>query len=169
MRYLFFIFSLCLIIAPLAWGDYQDGRKAYNQGDYATALKELRPLAEQGHAGAQYFMGYMYYKGQGVAQDGEEAIKWLRLAAEQGDVKSQVRLGVMYRLGLTVLKNYEEAEKWLRMAAEQEDTKAQYKRGYATRQYRGCEVVSQGRGTGTAQITVPRWRDVLRRYGRSQR
>ena len=126
MRYLFFILSLCLIIAPLAWGDYQDGRKAYNQGDYATALKELRPLAEQGHAGAQYFMGYMYYKGQGVDQDGEEAVKWLRMAAEQGDVKSQVRLGVMYRLGLTVLKNYEEAEKWLRMAAEQEDTKAQY-------------------------------------------
>ena len=126
MRYSFFILSLCLIIAPLAWGDYQDGRKAYNRGDYATALKELRPLAEQGHAGAQYFIGYMYYKGQGVDQDGEEAVKWFRMAAEQGDVKSQVRLGVMYRLGLTVLKNYKEAEKWLRMAAEQEDTKAQY-------------------------------------------
>ena len=126
MRRLLFIFSLCLILAPLAWGDYQDGRKAYNRGDYATALKELLPLAEQGHAGAQYFIGYMYYKGQGVDQDGEEAVKWFRMAAEQGDVKSQVRLGVMYRLGLTVLKNYEEAKKWLRMAAEQGDTKAQY-------------------------------------------
>ena len=126
LRHLVFIFSLCLIIAPLAWGDYQDGRKAYNRGDYATALKELRPLAEQGHAGAQYFIGYMYYKGQGVNQDGEEAVKWFRMAAEQGDVKSQVRLGVMYRLSLTVSKNYKEAEKWLRMAAEQEDTKAQY-------------------------------------------
>ena len=126
MRRLLFIFSLCLIIAPLAWGDYQDGRKAYNRGDYATALKELLPLAEQGHAGAQYFIGYMYYKGQGVDQDGEEAVKWFRQAAEQGDVKSQVRLGVMYRLGLTVSKNYKEAKKWLRMAAEQEDTKAQY-------------------------------------------
>ena len=126
MRYLLFILSLCLIIAPSAWGDYQDGRKAYNRGDYAMALKELLPLAEQGHAGAQYFIGYMYYKGQGVVQDGEEAVKWFRMAAEQGDVKSQVRLGVMYRLGLTVSKNYEEAEKWLRMAAEQEDTKAQY-------------------------------------------
>ena len=122
-------FSFCRCVCSLRHrrgGDYQDGRKAYNRGDYTTALKELRPLAEQGHAGAQYFIGYMYYKGQGVAQDGEEAVKWLRMAAEQGDVKSQVRLGVMYRLGLTVLKNYEEAEKWLRKAAEQEDTKAQY-------------------------------------------
>ncbi len=61
LRHLLFILSLCLIIAPSAWGDYQDGRKAYNRGDYTTALKELRPLAEQGHAGSQYLLGYMYY------------------------------------------------------------------------------------------------------------
>ena len=79
LRRLLFILALCLIIAPSAWGDYQDGRTAYNRGDYATALKELRPLAEQGHAGAQYFIGYMYYKGQGVVQNGAEAVKWLRM------------------------------------------------------------------------------------------
>ena len=129
LRHLLFILALCLIIAPSAWGDYQDGRTAYNRGDYATALKELRPLAEQGHAGAQYFVGYMYYKGQGVDQDGEEAVKWLRKAAEQGDVKAQLRLGMMYRLGLTVPKNYAEAEKWLRKATEQGDAKARYNLG----------------------------------------
>ena len=108
LRRLLFILALCLIIAPSAWGDYQNGRTAYNRGDYATALKELRPLAEQGHAGAQYFIGYMYYKGQGVDQDGAEAVKWLRKAAEQGDVKAQLRFLAMmcYKgLGLTVPKN----------------------------------------------------------------
>ena len=129
LQRLLFVLSLCLIIAPSAWGDYQDGRTAYNRGDYATALKELLPLAEQGHAGAQYFIGYMYYKGQGVDQDGEEAVKWLRKAAEQGDVKAQLRLGMMFRLGLTVPKNYAEAEKWLRKATEQGDAKARYNLG----------------------------------------
>ena len=129
LRCLTFILLLCLLIAPSAWGDYQDGRKAYNRGDYETALKELRPLAEQGHAGAQYFIGYTYYKGQGVDQDGEEAVKWLRKAAEQGDVKAQLRLGMMFRLGLSVAKNYAKAEKWLRMATEQGDAKARYNLG----------------------------------------
>ena len=129
LQRLLFILVLFLLIAPSAWGDYQDGRTAYNRGDYATALKELRPLAEQGHAGAQYFVGYMYYKGQGVDQDGEEAVKWLRKSAEQGDVKAQLRLGMMFRLGLTVPKNYAKAEKWLRKATEQGDAKARYNLG----------------------------------------
>ena len=133
------LFFLCLIGVPSAWGDYQDGRKAYNRGDYATALKELRPLAEQGHAGAQYFIGYMYYKGQGVVQNGAEAVKWLRKAAEQGDVKAQLRLGMMFRLGLGVSKNYAEAEKWLRKATEQGDAKARYNLGLMY--YRGEGVV----------------------------
>ena len=102
LLHLLFIFPLCLLATSSAWGDYQDGRKAYNRGDYATALKELRPLAEQSHAEAQYLVGYMYYKGQGVDQDGTEAVKWLRKAAEQGNVKAQLRLGMMFRLGLGV-------------------------------------------------------------------
>ncbi len=146
---LLFILVLCLLITPSAWGDYQDGRKAYNRGDYATALKELRSLAEQGHAEAQYFIGYMYYKGQGVDQDGEEAVKWLRKAAEQGDVKAQLRLGMMFRLGLTVPKNYAEAEKWLRKATEQGDAKARYNLGLMY--YRG-EGVDQDEVEGLELI-----------------
>ncbi len=126
LRHLLCILSLCLIIAPSAWGDYQDGRTAYNRGDYATALKELRPLAEQGHAGAQYLFGYMYYKGRGVGQDGEEAVKWFRKSAEQGDVKAQYLLGEMYYKGKGVSKDSEEAVKWVREAAEQDYGQAQH-------------------------------------------
>ena len=140
MRYLLFILSLCLIIAPSAWGDYQDGRKAYNRGDYAMALKELLPLAEQGHAGAQYFIGYMYYKGQGVGQDGEEAVKWFRMAAEQGDVKAQYLLGYMYYKGQGVGQDGEEAVKWLRQAAEQDHAKAQF---YLGEMYYKVKTVEQ--------------------------
>ncbi len=48
---------------------YQEGYDAYNRGDYDTALKEWRPLAEQGNEAAQANLGFMYAKGQGVPQD----------------------------------------------------------------------------------------------------
>ena len=140
LRRLLFILVLCLLIAPSAWGNYQDGRKAYNRGDYATALKELLPLAEQGHAGAQYFIGYMYYKGQGVVQNGAETVKWLRHAAEQGDVKAQYLLGYMYYKGQSIGQDSEEAQKWLRHAAEQGHAKAQF---YLGEMYYKVKTVGQ--------------------------
>ena len=60
--------TLAVVVALLfsagsAWADYDDGMAAYDRGDYATALQEWRPLAEQGHADAQYNLGMMYDKG----------------------------------------------------------------------------------------------------------
>jgi hypothetical protein len=34
--------------------DFQTGVGAYGRGDYATALREFRPLAEQGNAGEDH-------------------------------------------------------------------------------------------------------------------
>jgi len=42
---------------------------SYENGDYATALREWEPLAEQGNAYAQSNLSLMYAKGQGVPQD----------------------------------------------------------------------------------------------------
>jgi TPR repeat protein len=47
-------------------GPLEDGIAAYRSGDYATALRILRPLAEQGNAAAQLNLGSMYAHGQGV-------------------------------------------------------------------------------------------------------
>jgi len=46
-----------------------DGQATYNRGDYATALKLLRPLARQGNANAENNLGWMYDQGHGVTQD----------------------------------------------------------------------------------------------------
>ncbi len=48
---------------------------AYQRGDYATAIREFRPLAEQGHANAQYKLGFMYDMGKDIPQDYAEAMK----------------------------------------------------------------------------------------------
>ena len=106
--------------------DFQKGMAAAQEGDYATALQEWRPLADLGNLTAQYNLGWMYDNGTGVLQDYAEALKWYRLAAEQGNAAAQFNLAVMYTKGEGVLQDYAEAVKWYRLAAEQGNAKAQY-------------------------------------------
>ena len=62
------------LTAP-AWAGLDEGVAAYKRGDYATALREWRPLAKQGNAKAQFVLGVMYDKGRGVPQDYAKAGK----------------------------------------------------------------------------------------------
>ncbi len=78
---------LLLLFSTTCWGaDFQKGVDAFNRGDYATALKEWTPLAEQGNVLAQFNLGWMYANGRGVPQDYQTAVKWHTLAALQGNV-----------------------------------------------------------------------------------
>ncbi len=63
--------------------DFNAGVAAYKRGDYATALREWRPLAKQGNADAQYNLGQMYRYGYGVPQDYVQAHMWYNLAASR--------------------------------------------------------------------------------------
>jgi uncharacterized protein len=123
------LLGLSLISFP-SWGaNFFKGFVAYNSGDFATALREFTPLAEQGDANAQYHLALMYIDGEGVLQDYETAVKWYRLAAEQGLAEAQSNLGVMYGKGKGVLQDYKTAVKWYRLAAEQGLAEAQYNLG----------------------------------------
>ena len=103
-----------------SWGaDFDKGLDAWQSRDFATALRELKPLAEQGDAEAQMLLGLMYDEGQGVPKDGKTALKWFTLAAEQGESDSQAVVGASYYDGHSVPKNYETALKWFTLAAEQ--------------------------------------------------
>ena len=107
---------LLLTLAAPAWGqDFEKGLEAYEQRDYATALRELRPLAEQSHAIAQVKLGVMYRKGLGVPTDQIEALKWYRKAADQGHADAQVQLGVEYAIGFSVPQDFVESVKWYRL------------------------------------------------------
>lgn len=81
-RWFLVLLLLWPVVGICQLGD--DVRDAFERGDYATILRECRPLAEQGVAMAQYNLGQMYYEGQGVPQDQTEAVRWFRLASEQG-------------------------------------------------------------------------------------
>ena len=113
-------FAVFLGSAGMSWSaDSQKGFTAYESGDYATALREWKSLAEQGNASAQYNLGLMYDKGHGVPQDYKTAVKWYTLAAERGDADSQTNLGVMYAKGQGVPQDYVLAHMWYNLAAAQ--------------------------------------------------
>jgi hypothetical protein len=102
-----------------------EGTAAYWRADYATALREFRPLAERGVAEAQFNLGLMYRNGEGVPQDDAKALQWYRKAAEQGYADAQYNLGIMYGIGQRVPQDYSRAMKWYRKAAEQGHARAQ--------------------------------------------
>ena len=89
------LFSLLLGV-PSYSADFNKGLTAAQSGDFATALKEWKPLAEEGNAVAQNNLGLMYHNGWGVPQDYKEAVYWYRLAVEQGYAIAQYNLGLMY-------------------------------------------------------------------------
>ena len=63
--------------------------------DKAEAVKWYRLAAEQGNVDAQYNLGDMYARGDGVPEDDAAAVKWLRLAAEQGHADAEFSLDIM--------------------------------------------------------------------------
>src|ERR1700684_2376910 len=67
--------------APVAAGTFEDAVDAHARGDYAKALRLIRPLANDGDASAQFNLGLMYTTGQGVQQDNAAAALWFRKAA----------------------------------------------------------------------------------------
>ena len=64
------------LAAPISAQDFQKGLEAAQSGDFETALKEWKPLAESGHSSAQNNLGLMYYNGWGVSKDDEEAVQY---------------------------------------------------------------------------------------------
>jgi len=135
------ILIISLLVSGLAIADqFDDATQAYKRGDYETAYRLIKPLAEQGLPEAQVNLGLMYDKGLGVPQNYAEALKWYRKAAvqgnakalkwyhkaaEQGNVEAQFNLGLMYEKRQGVPQDYVEAGNWYRRAAEQGFAEAQ--------------------------------------------
>ena len=115
---------------PVAADQFADATAAYNSGDYATALKLIRPLAERGDAAAQGNLGTLYVLGKGVPQDFAQAVKWFRKAADKGNAHAQAKLGVTYAKGEGVPRNYVLAHMWWSLAAAAGDKEAAQARDF---------------------------------------
>ena len=131
MSYLRLLIAALLFAAgPALAGPYEDGLAAYNRGDYKTAMRAWRPLAQSGNPNAQFSIGAMYDNGQGVPKDDQQAMFWFLKAADQGDAKAQFNLGNIYAKGEDVPKDDQKAVFWYRKAADQGFASAERNLGY---------------------------------------
>ena len=109
---------ISLLVSGLAIaGPSEDAKQAYDRGDYKTAYRLNKSLAERGSPVAQSNLGLMYYNGKTVPQNYAEATKWFRKAADQGDADSQYSLGLMYAIGKGVPQDHVLAYMWLNLAS----------------------------------------------------
>ena len=125
-------------LGVVAAGPLEDGRAAYQRGDYPTAMRLLRPLAEAGDAGAQTDLGWMYANGRGAPQDYAQALAWRRKAADQGNATAEFSLGIMYQQGQGAPQDFAQAATWTRKAAERGHAGAQLSLGLMCREGQGA-------------------------------
>lgn len=80
--------ALALAAIP-AWADLYSAHVAYKKGDFATAFKQFKELAELGQVDAQFAVAIMYARGEGVDQSNVYAHAWASLAGENGNTKGK--------------------------------------------------------------------------------
>jgi TPR repeat protein len=85
--------------------------------DMVVSAVWVRKAAEQGHAGAQVRLGFMYNVGQGMSRDPPLAAVWYRKAADQNNVMAQLFLAGLYTVGAGVQKDFAIASSWYQRAA----------------------------------------------------
>lgn len=118
---------VCASIAlPALGGPLEDGIEAHGRGEYAKALREFRAAGAKGNAEAQRRLGFMYYHGEGVAQDDKRAVSLFEKAAGAGDVQSMSNLAKMYEYGMSVEPDIRRAAEWYRQAAQMGDSGSQF-------------------------------------------
>src|SRR5438552_8066191 len=132
----FIVFAISISLGAAALSS-KDAKVAYDQGDYATALRIWSSLAEQASAEAQERLGALYRDGKGVSQDYVASVEWFRKAADQGDGKAENNLGAMYARGHGVAKNDAQAVNWFRKAADHGNALGQTNLGRMYTQGRG--------------------------------
>ena len=152
----YLLMLLLIAAANSATADYDAGLNAYRAGHYDVALAEFRGLAEAGDPKAQYALGLMYAKGQGVSQDYGETLSWYLKSARQGYSAAQNNLGLMHAKGHGVPKDYQEAIRWYLRAARQ---------GYSKAQNSLALLYVNGQGVDQDYIQAYAWFNVAAKHG----
>jgi TPR repeat protein len=106
------ILILVFVVLVVGW-------MVLNRTTASTGLTATLKSAERGDATAQFNLGLIYGKGEGVPRDFKQAFEWYKKAAEQGHLSAQSNLGVLYYNGQGVAQNFTSAYAWLNLAAAQ--------------------------------------------------
>lgn len=153
MRLIALVMVGLAIAGPALADPFEDAKAAYQRGDYASALRLWRPLAEDGDSNAQFWLGAAYDLGRGVTTDYGAAAVWYRKAADQGQVNAQFNLAHLYEQNQGVPADYamQAAASWYRRAADQGFRAAQGNLGI---------LFATGRGVRRDYVQAYKWFDL---------
>jgi len=147
--------AMALVAATAMPGLAQDDQDAadaastaFNNGDYAGALKIWQPKADQGDPDAMTNIGVLYYYGLGVSRSQQKAAEWYEKAAQLGFVQAQYDLANLYYDGSGVDRDRKQAARWYTAAAQG---------GHARAQYYLAQMYESGEGVEENQETALQW------------
>ncbi len=159
MRNFGFLLTLTLglaISAPAA-ADFNGALRAYEAGDYQSALGEFRTLANAGDSDAQTILALMYLEGQAVETNMAEAIRWYASAAEQGQIDAQYALALIAMEGAGgAAQDAATAALWMTEAA---------RRGHVFAQFDLGNMYAQGDGVAASDADAARWFEAAANQG----
>ena len=102
----------------------------YTAGNFADAFAWCQRAAYSQLPWAQYNLGLMYRRKEGVAQSNAEAAHWYRLAAARNFAATQQKLAELYYTGQGVALDFAQAAAWYRKAADGGNAGAQFQLGH---------------------------------------
>lgn len=102
---------------PLARDRLLGVQKLVAKHEYQLAMKDLIPIAEEGHPLAQMLLAWMYEHGRGTAREPALAFRWYEAAAQRGLVEAQYAIGARYIEGNGVKIDFAKAVDWLSRSA----------------------------------------------------
>ena len=120
------------------------------------AIKFLTQAAEKGQAVAQYRLGTLYERGQGVTADPVKAAHWYELSANQGNRKAMHNLAVSYASGAAGKKSMAEAARWFAKAATL---------GLADSQFNLAVLYERGDGVPQSLLDAYKWYSIAASAG----
>ncbi len=104
---------------------------AYQAGAFDTAVTLWKRGAERGATDAQYALGLVLLKGQGVKSNAKQSLQWFKIAAKAGNTAAMFNLGGMYWEGIGTTADATMAVYWWNRAAEKRDPASQFNLGLA--------------------------------------
>ena len=135
---------------------FSDAAKAV-EAKRPGGLDQLKAVAAQGHAPAQFYLAKLYENGNGgLKRDLVEARRWTERAAEGGDPKAMHNLAIAYISGAGGPKNSTTAAQWFRRAADL---------GLVDSQYNLAALYERGLGVGQNAAESYKWYLVAARTG----
>lgn len=122
--FFFFILKINVVLAS-----QKVGLESYRAGQYEKAFENFYNESIKGNTDAQYYLGCMLLKGEGVNKSIMRGFKWLSIAADKGHVKALNVVGVIYKNGFGTFKNQEEAKNFFQLSAEKNFNLGQFNLG----------------------------------------